>query len=733
MPTLSKATALALLFVAATVVHAQWQLQSPIPTGRHLNSVYFLTPTHGFVVGTTRQLIETTNGGATWITRMSDELGTDPFYRIYFSDTQHGFITGNGSDSWRTTDGGATWSRMTTIAGGSWYHLDFITPIRGFVGGNGALSFTSDAGATWISRSVYPNCPVMYGMDFRDEQVGLAAGSLQNAIGIFKTTNGGVSWQQKSSLTTNDVLWWTNTIVLGAGLTSISRSTDAGETWSVYATGISTGILELERINTTTLAGVSGKGDVWRSTDEGLTWTQVFDGPGDLPASWSIHFSDAQHGWVVGQSGFIYASDDGGVTWRQVNNGAGVQIYGMEFLTDNFGMAVGHNGYVFRTTNGGAWWEVQKLEVTGQIFGRDESLHGVSIVDSGFAVVAGPGGTVFRTTNGGVSWQSVGYPNLPGAFWIEDVKFTSRNNGWLLGLYGSGGAIYKTTDGGTSWTLVMTNPYYMNAVDFVGSQYGWMASTGPWYYRTTNGGATWLQEHYPLWTMDPNVTDIKFADQNYGWAVGWYGFVVRTTNGGASWNFQDLGGPPEDPDILFSIHVVSPMEAWATGRESDVLTMRGVVYHTTNGGASWSREITSPQLYWGYRIAGSPSRHVWIGGYEGRILKRSGPTGVGEGIEPTAPQAFQLFQNYPNPFNPTTKIKFQIPSTKLGFGISDLGLVSLKVYDVLGREVRTLVNENLQPGTYEVQWDASHQASGLYFYQLKADGFVATKRMVLVK
>lgn len=718
-----------LLACEKSIAPAQWVLQSPIPTGRHLNSVYFLTPTHGFLVGINRQLIETTDGGATWLTRMSGELGTNPFYRIYFSDALHGFITGNGSDSWRTTDGGATWSQMTSIGGGSWYHLDFITPTMGFVGGNGACSFTSDGGATWVFRSVYPNCPVMYGMDFRDAFVGLACGTLQNHRGIFKTTNGGTSWQLKSSFTTNDVLWWNENVALATGSTSVYRSTDAGESWSVYGSGISTGLLELERIDNTTLAGVSGKGDVWRSTDEGLTWRQVFDGPGDLPASWSLHFVDAQHGWVVGQSGFIFASDDAGLTWRQVNNGCGVQIQGMEFLTDNFGIAVGHNGYVFRTTNGGRWWEVQKLEVTGQIFGRDESLHGVSIIDSGFAVVAGPGGTVFRTYDGGVSWQSVGFPVLPDSFWIEDVKFTSRTNGWLVGLYGSGGAVYHTTDGGNSWIQVMTNPYYMYAVDFVGSQYGWMASTGPWYYRTTNGGTSWLLERYPLWTMNPNVSDIKFVDRNNGWAVGWYGFVVHTTDGGVSWNFQEIGGTPEDPDILFSIHPISPMEAWAVGRESDPLTLRGVTYHTTDGGATWVREITAPRLYWSYRIAGSPSGHLWVGGYEGRILKRTAPTAVDE--DDRTPQAFRLEQNYPNPFNPSTRIRFSVGQENQNMGEGER--VTLKVYDVLGREVATLVNEIKPPGSYEVTWDASGMASGTYFYRLQAGEFVQTRKLLYLR
>jgi hypothetical protein len=88
------------------------------------------------------------------------------------------------------------------------------------------------------------------------------------------------------------------------------------------------------------------------------------------------------------------------------------------------------------------------------------------------------------------------------------------------------------------------------------------------------------------------------------------------------------------------------------------------------------------------------------------------------------PASFQLSQNYPNPFNGTTE---------LGFGISDWGFVTLKVYDILGREVATLVNEVKQPGTYTVQFDGSGLASGVYFYRLQASHFVQTRKALLIR
>ncbi len=109
------------------------------------------------------------------------------------------------------------------------------------------------------------------------------------------------------------------------------------------------------------------------------------------------------------------------------------------------------------------------------------------------------------------------------------------------------------------------------------------------------------------------------------------------------------------------------------------------------------------------------------------------PLGVNV-INNSLPSNFSLSQNYPNPFNPQTKIKFSIPLSR---GVTAEGgrgvFVSLIIYDLLGREVTTLVNEELKPGTYEVDWDGSNYSSGVYFYKLEAGDFTETKKMVLMK
>jgi len=97
------------------------------------------------------------------------------------------------------------------------------------------------------------------------------------------------------------------------------------------------------------------------------------------------------------------------------------------------------------------------------------------------------------------------------------------------------------------------------------------------------------------------------------------------------------------------------------------------------------------------------------------------------GVEPISknvPDEYKLYQNYPNPFNPSTNIKYQIPNN---------GFVSIKVFDILGKEITTLVNEKQSSGTYEVTFDGGDLSSGIYFYKLETDGFSEVKKLILLK
>ena len=142
-------------------------------------------------------------------------------------------------------------------------------------------------------------------------------------------------------------------------------------------------------------------------------------------------------------------------------------------------------------------------------------------------------------------------------------------------------------------------------------------------------------------------------------------------------------------------------------------------------GAGHSSHLIQPN--WG-ALSGGAVKILIDGGNDGTIddsmLVSDQPTGVGSSRLGERPTAFRLHQNYPNPFNPRTTISYDVPLAVH---------VSVKVYDVFGREVATLVDDVQEPGTHSVDWDATNMASGVYFYKLQAGDFIATKKLTILK
>jgi hypothetical protein len=160
-------------------------------------------------------------------------------------------------------------------------------------------------------------------------------------------------------------------------------------------------------------------------------------------------------------------------------------------------------------------------------------------------------------------------------------------------------------------------------------------------------------------------------------------------------------------------------------------------YAGTTDSVSWqliaadSFNVNLRKAYWNYQlIKNDGSRGLHNPFFAVNVLLASISSVIGIEYQWTEiPKTFSLTQNYPNPFNPTTKFTFSVPKTQL---------VTIRIYDILGREVKTLVNTNINIGKYTVSWDgtndASHQVStGVYFYRMETNGFVDVKKMVLVK
>jgi hypothetical protein len=228
--------------------------------------------------------------------------------------------------------------------------------------------------------------------------------------------------------------------------------------------------------------------------------------------------------------------------------------------------------------------------------------------------------------------------------------------------------------------------------------------------RTTNGGVNWVfnanQGNVYLYSID-------LLPSGTGYASGeGAGYLIKTTNFGTSWQVLNTGLNQSIVDLKF----IDDNNGW--------INLNYRLYFTKNGGMNFY-PITSLENFNVRSSSFINSNTGFVCGDSGKVLKTTNGGLTFISHDPVfTPQKFSISQNYPNPFNPVTNI---------GFRVADFGLVKLTIYDILGKEIAIIVNEEMQPGSYNVDWDASNYPSGVYFYKIKSGDFVESKKMVLVK
>jgi hypothetical protein len=369
-----------------------------------------------------------------------------------------------------------------------------------------------------------------------------------------------------------------------------------------------------------------------------------------------------------------------------------------------------------------------------------------------------------RSTDGGVSWGAdTRLTNNSANSRILSVSVFGQvvHVVWCDGRDGNFEIYYKrSTDGGVSWgadTRLTNNSAdsYNPSVSVSGQvvHVVWYDERdGNWeiyYKRSTDAGVSWgadtrltnnsANSYYPSVSVSGQVVHVLWSDNRDG---NYEIYYRRSKDGGESWEtdtrLTNNSANSYYPSVSVSGQVVHVV--WHDNRDGNY-----EIYYkrSTDGGVNWGADTrltnnSANSYYPSVSVSGSAVHVVWNdyrdGNYE--IYYKRDTTGNPVGIiniNSEIPKEFSLGQNYPNPFNPTTKIKFEIrpPLTPL---LSKEGTgVVLQIYDVLGCEVATLVNEELKPGSYEVDFDGSNYTSGVYYYTLQTQQFKQSKRMVLLR
>jgi hypothetical protein len=188
--------------------------------------------------------------------------------------------------------------------------------------------------------------------------------------------------------------------------------------------------------------------------------------------------------------------------------------------------------------------------------------------------------------------------------------------------------------------------------------------------------------------------------------------LLKTTNAGTTWTAIT------NPYTSTIAAICGAQTTWWVAQQGTGISI------STNDGVNWTTAYTAPAGNFIHMQKSRAGATIWAVRDNGAISRYGVPLSGIIPISNEVPASYNLSQNYPNPFNPVTKINFALPKS---------GLVTLKIYDILGKEVALLLNETRNAGTYSFEFNASNLSSGIYFYKLESNGFTDIKKMMLVK
>ncbi|HEY3250564.1 MAG TPA: T9SS type A sorting domain-containing protein, partial [Ignavibacteria bacterium] len=571
-------------------------------------------------------------------------------------------------------------------------------------------------------------------------------------------------------------------IKYGGPMTALYVSTNAGASWSVVNGGFPSNASDLGRVALdicasnsqvvyalTAYANGNSRG-LYKTTDGGTNWSLINSGVASSSNyAWfnrPCKVNPGNANMVICGGLSMHLSNNGGTSFSTIAT-SHVDQHAIAFAPSNTNLiVVGNDGGIDYSTNGGTSWLASNTLPITQFYAGDIDNNNPNTIlggsqDNGTNRTTGPvgswqsiyGGDGFyclvdynnsmnvyaSSQNGGLGRSTNGGNSFLGATSGLDLTYSNWMTPYVmdkntpLTLYCGTYKIHKTTNGMASWTVIspdLANGHVQNlgtitTVDVAKSNpdviYCGTDDANVWV--TTNGGGNWTKIINGLsyrWvtrvTIHKDSANVCYVTLS-GYKVDSTGaHIFRTTNYGASW--VSISG--NLPDAPINDVIIDPAANGTLYIGTDVGVMA-----TTDYGASWFvletgipsnvpchdltlHQATRKLVVWTH------GRSAWY-----TILPPLGISG-NSGIV----KDFKLYQNYPNPFNPVTKIKVNVPANQD---------VTMSIYDILGRIVKTYMRNYKQAGTYAIDFDGSNLSSGVYFYRCFSEGFSQTRSMILLK
>jgi photosystem II stability/assembly factor-like uncharacterized protein len=566
--------------------------------------------------------------------------------------------------------------------------------------------------------------------------------------------------------------------IVGTSDGTVYRKSKGSETWQKMGQAPVSQANDYEFMGPDSGYVVGNGSTIHFTTNGGESWTPQtteyhFD---DFNA---VGFSDSQNGFVVGTTGIIYKTSNGGSTW-QYKEGLHTNPDYNDVYTDSGNVQiVGSNGTMIRSTNGGDSWTTVDSK-TGMC------LFDISMPNRRNGTAVGNYGTIITTSDSGVTWNAVnsGTTRKLNTVAIDPENYKNQYVG------GDSGYIARSSDGGFSWAEEeVPTKQKINKLFYADSTDIWAACDSGVILRRTNPPAApanvKIDEVYSdsadiNWEQNSSLSLVHLS----GKSENDHDFSEMATIPG---NYSQFTVTGLEEGTRYWFFLQGEREGVKSGKSNTVSCRTKLI--TPALISVENSDSTTIALFWHNNSLKSTEVHIDkydSGYYNSNMYKREfktlSDTGftlqaivdaedtsyIDSDIEPgktyhyrikvindstesfysnvvsvrttvtdienhsSIPMEYSLSQNYPNPFNPSTKIKYSIPFTT-DAGNTTQRNTTLKIYDVLGNEIATIVNENQPPGNYEYIWNTNNISSGVYFYVLRSGTFKQTKKMVLLR
>ena len=713
---------LSLVLLITHICFAQWFWQNPLPQGNHIRTI--ISPDEDNIVagGLKGFFLKSTDSGLNWdLSYLSQNFSYSELK--YFSSENMlyafvGDVVVGGTILHRSTNIGTNWDSIFTFNYWSMSDMDKNSNnILFAVGSEGKIYKSTDYGYAWDNIPSATN-EYLSEIIFFDTQKGCIVGD--NGI-ILRTSDNGNTWLvipsgTSENLNAIDFCDSMNGIIVGhynylLSENSILKTTDGGLNWTKMVISNPQGeLLDVKFIDLQNIIIVGGNDDyfggrdpiVLRSSDGGETWMNISS---QFPRGLnSISYYNSNTAVCAGFAGGMYKTTDSGYNWTKLYSGF-LSDFGQLCTFDTSGFYTIGTDFpanqliLLYTDNGGEVWQTKNAPSV---------LYSgyIDFLDADYGMISG-NNLIFYTLDGCNTWhQGTTPPNSS----FGDVKIINNNKAFLSG---SRDSLLKSTDGGNTWFSVnIGTTGYLARIIFKDLLNGLIiANSGP-SIITTDGGENWNAINYNFgWLWDGTF----FGSDNIALA-GSDGRIYISEDAGQSWT-EKIVAP--SGTYISSISFKDSLNGTAVGET-------GLILSTTDGGDTWNQQF-SPTLTDFSDIEYSQNNSGIIKGEDGVIIgtkKGTQIVGIESEQQNSLPDNFYLSQNFPNPFNPGTTLRYSIPNHSM---------VIIKVYDILGNEIETLINEEKPAGTYEITWYPANLSSGVYFYQLRAGSYIETKKMILLK